>query len=167
MNGIQYLHDSLTTTIMHTLCVLLNDTLTAKNLALFLDLNLFIEPNAFSILLETALLSFREWKNFATVAINDCKLELDTIQNKSKELRIAFITIIIEHNSEVLDNLTELIKLIFIKHLVRYLNSKSHYIKYSVKIEIAIMARVTSSQTSRIANLLFLLQFKLTLTCVS
>jgi hypothetical protein len=86
MNSIQYLCDSLTTTITHTLRVLLNDTLTAKNLSLFLDLNLFIKPNAFGVLLKTTLLSFREWKNFATIAINNCKPKLDTAQNKSKEL---------------------------------------------------------------------------------
>jgi hypothetical protein len=124
-NNIQYLHDSLAITIMHTLCVLLNDILTAKNLSLFLDFDLFIKLNAFSILLKTALLLFREWKNFATIAINDCKLELNTVWNKSKEFRTVSVAIIIEYNSKMLDNLTELIKSIFIEYLVRYLNDKS------------------------------------------
>jgi hypothetical protein len=62
---------------MHTLHMLLNNNITAKNLVSFLDLDLFIEPDAFSHLLETALLSFREWKNLATIAINNYKLELD------------------------------------------------------------------------------------------
>jgi hypothetical protein len=76
VNSIQYLYDSLTTTITHSTHAFKQYTLTIKNLFSFLELNLFIKPNTFN---RNYFLSFREWKNFATIAIIHYKLKLDTI----------------------------------------------------------------------------------------